>query len=117
MRLTERAIIQTKLGIIPGQSQMEEETLDDDVNIAYQRQLLEDKKKLRDFCASRALRTDTNYKNYDVLRSIDENADKIEKLNQAIKDLISFDPDQRAIKESVVGVDFIKPVAATSQTA
>jgi len=117
MRLTERTIIQTKLGIIPGQSQMEEETLDDDVNIAYQRQLLEDKKKLRDFCASRALRTDTNYKNYDVLRSIDENADKIEKLNQAIKDLISFDPDQRAIKESVVGVDFIKPVAATSQTA
>ena len=117
MRLTERTIIQTKLGIIPGQSQMEEETLDDDVNIAYQRQLLEDKKKLRDFCASRALRTDTNYKNYDVLRSIDENADKIEKLNQAIKDLISFDPDQRAIKESVVGVDFLKPVAATSQTA
>jgi len=112
MRLTERTIIQTKLGIIPGQSQMEEETLDDDVNIAYQRQLLEDKKRLRDFCSSRALRTDTNYKNYDVLRSIDENADKIDKLNQAIKDLVSFDPDQRVIKESVVGIDFIKPVAA-----
>lgn len=108
MRLTERTIIQTKLGITPGQSLLEEEALDDDVNMAYQRQLLEDKKRLRDFCASRALRTDVNYKNYDVLKSIDDNATKIEKLNQTIKDLISFDPDQRAIKESVAGNGFIK---------
>jgi hypothetical protein len=117
MRLTERTIIQTKLGVIPGQSQLEEETLDDDVNMAYQRQLLEDKKRLREFCASRSLRTDANYKNYDVLRSIDDNAAKIEKLNQSIKDLISFDPDQRAIKESVVGVDFIKPVVTQPTNA
>ena len=117
MRLTERTIIQTKLGVIPGQSQLEEETLDDDVNMAYQRQLLEDKKRLREFCASRSLRTDANYKNYDVLRSIDDNAAKIEKLNQSIKDLIRFDPDQRAIKESVVGVDFIKPVVTQPTTA
>ena len=110
MRLTERTIIQTKLGIIPGQSLLEEETLDDDVNMAYQRQLLEDKKRLRDFCASRSLRTDANYKNFDVLRTIDDNAAKIDKINQSIKDLISFDPDQRAIKESVAGLDFIKPV-------
>jgi len=113
MRLTERTIIQTKLGIIPGQSLLEEESLDDDVNMAYQRQLLEDKKRLRDFCASRSLRTDANYKNYDVLRTIDDNAAKITKINQAIKDLISFDPDQRAIKESVVGIDFIKPVPSS----
>lgn len=113
LRLTERTIIQTKLGIIPGQSILEEETLDDDVNMAYKRQLLEDKKKLREFCASRSLRTDANYKNYDVLRSIDDNAAKIDKINQSIKDLISFDPDQRAIKESVVGLDFIKPVTGT----
>jgi hypothetical protein len=110
MRLTERTIIQTKLGIIPGQSILEEETLDDDVNMAYQRQLLEDKKRLRDFCASRSLRTDANYKNFDVLRTIDDNAAKIDKINQSIKDLISFDPDQRVIKESVAGLDFIKPV-------
>lgn len=113
LRLTERTIMRTKLGITPGQSLMEEEALDDDVNMAYQRQLLEDKKRLRDFCAARALRTDVNYKNYDVLRSIDDNAAKIEKLNQAVKDLISFDPDQRNIKESVMGLDFIKPVATT----
>ncbi len=110
MRLTEQTIIQTKLGIVPGQSILEEEALDDDVNMAYQRQLLEDKKRLRDFCASRSLRTDANYKNYDVLRTIDDNAAKIDKINQAVKDLISFDPDQRAIKESVAGLDFIKPV-------
>jgi hypothetical protein len=110
MRLTEKTIIQTKLGITPGQGQLEEESLDDDVNMAYQRQILEDKKRLREFCASRALRTDANYKNYDVLRSIDDNATKIEKLTSAIQDLISFDPDQRAIKESVLGVDIITPV-------
>ena len=109
-RLTERTIIQTKLGIIPGQGQLEEESLDDDVNMAYQRQLLEDKKRLREFCSSRALRTDANYKNYDVLRSVDDNATKIEKLTQSIQDLISFDPDQKAIKESVLGIDIIAPV-------
>lgn len=116
MRLTERTIIQTKLGIIPGQSLLEEETLDDDVNMAYQRQLLEDKKRLRDFCASRSLRTDSNYKNYDVLRTIDDNAAKIDKINKALADLISFDPDQRAIKESVVGLDFITTPTATPST-
>ena len=116
MRLTERTIIQTKLGITPGQGQLEEEALDDDVNMAYQRQLLEDKKRLRQFCSSRALRSDTNYKNYDVLRSIDDNATKIEKLTQAIQDLISFDPDQKAIKESVLGIDIIAPVPTTNNT-
>lgn len=110
MRLTERTIIQTKLGVVPGQGLLEEEALDDDVNMAYQRQLLEDKKRLRDFCANRALRTDANYKNYDVLRAIDDNATKIEKLTSAIQDLISFDPDQKAIKESVLGIDIITPV-------
>lgn len=116
MRLTERTIIQTKLGVVPGQGLLEEEALDDDVNMAYQRQLLEDKKRLRDFCANRALRTDANYKNYDVLRSIDDNATKIEKLTSSIQDLISFDPDQKAIKESVLGIDIIKPVPSGNPT-
>ena len=117
MRLTERTIIQTKLGVVPGQGLLEEEALDDDVNMAYQRQLLEDKKRLRNFCANRALRTDANYKNYDVLRSIDDNATKIEKLTSSIQDLISFDPDQKAIKESVLGIDIIKPVPSSGTSS
>jgi hypothetical protein len=116
MRLTERTIIQTKLGVVPGQGLLEEEALDEDVNMAYQRQLLEDKKRLRDFCANRALRTDANYKNYDVLKAIDDNATKIEKLTSAIQDLISFDPDQKAIKESVLGIDIIKSVPSGNPT-
>lgn len=114
-RLTERTIIKSKLGIYPGQGLLEEDTLDDDVNMAYQRQLLTDKKRLRDFCAARSVKTDVNYKDYDVIRTIDENKLKIDRLNKVITDLISFDPEQKAIKESIAGIDYISatPTATT----
>lgn len=107
-RLTDRLILKTKMGIYTRLGLMEEDMLDEDINMAYQRQQLSDKKRLREFCLSRGIQTDVNYKNYEMEKVIDENARKIENLEKSIKDLISFDPDVKPIQESAQGVNFIK---------
>lgn len=101
-RLTDRMIIKSKMGILPAQGASEEDALDDDVNMAYQRQLLNDKQRLRQFCAARGFNTDANYKNYSVLREIDANKEKITQLNTLIKDLVSFDPDAKPIQDAAI---------------
>lgn len=113
-KIADRTIIKSKLGVFTKQGLLEDELLDDDINMAYQRQMLLDKKRLRNFCSNRGFRTDVNYKNYKILSQIEDNNQKIEKLNKIIKDLISFDPDQRSIQESVVGINFLKKVNTTS---
>lgn len=114
-RIADRTIIKSKLGIFTKQGMLEEESLDDDINMAHQRQMLLDKKRLRNFCASRGFKTDVNYKNYKVLSQIEDNDQKIEKLNTVIKDLISFDPEQKAIQESVAGINYLKKVDKTRE--
>ena len=114
-RIADRTIIKSKLGIFTKQGMLEEEALDDDINMAYQRQMLLDKKRLRNFCASRGFKTDVNYKNYKVLAQIEDNDQKIEKLNKVIKDLISFDPEQKAIQESIAGINYLKNVDKTRE--
>lgn len=114
-RIADRTIIKSKLGIFTKQGMLEEEALDDDINMAYQRQMLLDKKRLRNFCASRGFKTDVNYKNYKVLSQIENNDQKIEKLNKVIKDLISFDPEQKAIQESIAGINYLKNVDKTKE--
>ena len=94
--------IYTRLGL------MEEDLLDDDINMAYQRQQLKDKKRLREFCLSRGIQTDVNYRNYKMEKVIDDNERKIDKLEQSIKELIAFDPDIKEIQESTQGVNFVK---------
>jgi hypothetical protein len=107
-RLTDRGIIYTKLGIYTNQGMLEEEALDDDINMAYQRQMLLDKARLRTFCAGRGIKTDETYRNYEVLRQVEDNKRKIDKLNGIITELISFDPDQKSIQESIIGVNFVQ---------
>lgn len=99
-RLTDRMIVKSKLGILTSQGVSEEDALDDDVNMAYQRQMLADKQRLRQFCAARGFKTDVNYKNYTVLQEIDSNKEKIKQLNDLLKDLVSFDPDAKPIQEA-----------------
>lgn len=111
----------TKLGIYSGQGLLEEEALDDDINLAYQRQMLLDKKRLREFCKGRGLLSENNQRDYSVLRQVEDNKKKIDKLNDIIAKLISYDPDQKPIQESVMGINFIenqlsKRQAATSAT-
>jgi hypothetical protein len=101
-RMTDRMIIKSKMGILPAQGASEEDALDDDVNMAYQRQLLNDKQRLRQFCSARGFNTDANYKNYSVLREIDANKEKINQLNTLIKDLVSFDPDAKPIQDAAI---------------
>lgn len=107
-KLTDRFIIYTKMGIYTNQGLLEEEALDDDINMAYQRQMLLDKKRLREFCAARGIKADDTYRNYEVLRQVDDNKQKIDRLNKIIAQLISFDPDQKQIQESIIGVNFIQ---------
>jgi hypothetical protein len=66
-----------------------------------------DKKRLREFCLKRGIQTDVNYRNYELDKTIDENARKIEKLEEVIKELIKFDPDNKKIQESNIGINFI----------
>lgn len=113
--LTDRNIIMSKLGIYTGQGLLEEQALDDDINMAYQRQMLLDKKRLREFCKGRGLLTENNQRDYSVLRKVEDNKKKIDKLNDIIAKLISYDPDQKPIQESVMGINFIESQLAKRQ--
>jgi hypothetical protein len=107
-RLTDRHILKSKMGIFTKSGLLEEAALDNDVNIAYQRQQLMDKKRLREFCQKRGIQTDVNYRNYEMDKIILENENKIKKLDNVIKELIKFDPDNKKIQESVVGINYLK---------
>lgn len=101
-RMTDRTIIKSKMGILPTLGANEEDALDDDVNMAQQRQMLADKQRLRQFCAARGFDTQANYKNYSVLKEIDANKEKITQLNTLMKDLVSFDPDAKPIQAAAI---------------
>ena len=105
--LTDKEIIKSKIGVIPSENILEDDSLDNDVNIAYHKQLLRDKERLRQFCLSKGLGRQNNYKNYDILKQIDENNEKIESLNKAIVNLITNDPNKKKIQESIEGINFI----------
>ena len=106
-RLNDKEIIKSKIGVIPSDNILEDDTLDNDINIAYQRQLVRDQEKLRKFCISKGLGRDVNYKNYDILRQIDSNNEKIEKLNEVIVNLVANDPNKAEIQQSIEGINFI----------
>ena len=106
-RLTDRNIIKSKLGIFTKSGLIEEDALDNDINIAYQRQQIEDKKRLRNFCAKRGIQTDANFRNFELDKVIDDNDRKIQDLENVIKQLIKFDPDNKQIQESIAGVNFL----------
>jgi hypothetical protein len=73
---------------------------DDDPNFAYQKQTLENQKKLREFCSKRSvLSSSINYDNYDLLSSVDKNNDKIKKLKNIVNNLLSYDPNSNNIKQ------------------
>ena len=73
---------------------------DDDPNFAYQRQVIENKAKLLNFCANRNIVSGDNYDNYDLLASVDKNNDKISKLKNIINSLLVYEPDNMIIKQN-----------------
>lgn len=106
-KITDRHIIKSKLGIFTKNGLVEEDTLDNDINVAYQRQQLMDKKRLRDFCAKRGIQIDTNYRNIELDKVIHQNSRKIEELDNVIKELIKYDPESKKIQDSVIGINYL----------
>jgi hypothetical protein len=100
--LSDQDIIKCKTGNIDEflvKDSADDET-DDDPNFAYQKQVIENQKKLREFCSKRnVVSGDNNYQNYDLLSSVDKNEDKITKLKNIVNNLLSYEPNSYNIKE------------------
>ena len=75
-------------------------TDDDDTNIAYQKQIIQSQADLRKFCADRgSVASGDLYDNYDLLSNVSKNDDKITKLQNVIKNLLAYEPNNDRIKE------------------
>jgi len=72
---------------------------DNDPNIAYQKQILETRAKLKQFCSNRNTTTSSNYDNYDLLASVEQNDEKIDKMKNILNNLITYEPDKARIIE------------------
>lgn len=74
---------------------------DNDPNIAYQKQILETKGKLRQFCKARGNATNSNstYDNYDLLANVEQNDEKISNMKTLINTLLTYEPDKKHILE------------------
>ena len=73
---------------------------DDDPNFAYQKQIIESKVQLSQFCANRSSNTNNvNYDNYELLADVENNDDKISKLKNVIKSLMEYEPDRMNIQD------------------
>ena len=100
--MSDQDIIKSKIGNIYDyiNTNTNNDTLDDDPNFAYQKQIMESKGKLRQFCANRGSNTQNiNYDNYELLADVENNNDKINKLKNIIKNLMSYEPDKMKIQE------------------
>jgi len=100
--MSDQDIIKCKIGSLYKYLEVvNDDDNDDDPNFAYQKQIIENQKKLREFCANRNIASgDTNYDNYDLLASVDTNNDKINNLKNIINNLIAYEPDGKNIKET-----------------
>jgi len=108
-RITASTIINSKVGsAVASEGSMANDIdnqLDNDTNIAYQRQMLSDKVRLREFCNKRGFGSKAQHKDFTLMRKIDGNNLKIEQLNKAIVDIVSLDADRQRIQDSVIGIN------------
>ena len=72
-------------------------SIDEDPNIAYQKQLFETRAKLKDFCNSRYSTTSANYENWDMYSNIEKNNVVINDLKNVIGNLLKYEPDKQRI--------------------
>ena len=100
--MSEQDILKAKLGSLYDYKKynIDEDETDNDPNFAYQKQLLESKRDLRQFCANRGSNTQNiNYENYELLADVENNNNKIGKLKNVIKNLMKYEPDKKQIQE------------------
>ena len=97
--LSNQDILKSKLGSIDvflTKNSFNDNTTDDDTNFAYQKQIMDTEAKLRQFCASRGSNTqNTNFENYDLIGNVENNNDKIVKLQNIVKNLLIYEPDSK----------------------
>lgn len=74
-----------------------DDSIDDDPNIAYQKQIFETRAKLKDFCNSRYSTSNANYENWDLYSNVENNSMKIDELKNVISNLIKYEPDKQRI--------------------
>ena len=73
---------------------------DNDINFAYQKQVMETEKELRQFCINRGSNTQNiNYDNYELLGNVENNNGKIVKLKSIIANLMTYEPDKASLQE------------------
>ena len=95
-------IIKAKIGSINTYTlnNFNDDATDNDTNFAYQKQIIESKTKLVQFCNDRSFNTNNiNYDNYEVLSDVEKNDDKISKLKNVIKSLMEYEPERMNIQD------------------
>jgi hypothetical protein len=95
-------IIKAKIGSLKIYliNHLTEDSIDDDPNFAYQKQIIETKSKLVQFCNDRSANTNnTNYDNYQLLSDVEINDDKISKLKNVITSLMQYEPERMQIQD------------------
>jgi len=99
--MSDQDIILSKTGNIKTYLEASEasDAADNDPNIAYQKQILETRAKLKNFCSNRNTTTSSNYDNYDLLASVEQNEEKIGKMKDIINNIITYEPDKARIIE------------------
>ena len=76
------------------------DTTDEDTNYAFQKQVIESEADLRQFCSTRNANTDNaNYDNYELLGNVENNNDKILKLQNVIKNLMAYEPERANLQD------------------
>ena len=102
--INDKDIIKAKCGVDITISEADAgDSLDDDVNYANMRQILENKKKLREFCANRTLvdpNKSTNYRDFELEDQIAANTDKLLDMKKIVSTMLKYDPDAKAISQA-----------------
>lgn len=75
---------------------------DEDLNYAYMKSMMDDKKRLREFCKNRGLGSVAKYENYEMVNRIQEQGKKIKELNKVISNLMEYEPDKHEIQEKIL---------------
>jgi len=75
---------------------------DEDLNYAYMKSMMDDKKRLREFCKNRGIGSVAKYENYEMVNRIQEQGKKIKELNKIISNLMEYEPDKHEIQEKIL---------------
>ena len=94
-------IMKAKIGSINNYllNNINDNATDDDPNFAYQKQVIETKVKLVQFCNDRNSYYNNNNDNYELLADVENNDDKISKLKNVIKSLMEYEPERMNIQD------------------